>query len=106
MIYSEAAVSVRRCLLLPPRFSSSLPAENAFAVGRIDAPHSGGEAVAGIKAQSLSFGFVGVAGHDFDFHGYAAFFDFDDEFEWHGCVMGLCLKGITWVRKDRESRED
>ena len=85
---------------------SILSAEDALAVGWIDAPHSGGEAVAGIKAQGLGFGFVGVAGHDFDFHGNAAFFDFDNELEWHGCVVGLCLRRITWVRKDRESRED
>jgi len=71
----------------------SLSAEDAFAVGGIDAPHSGGEAVAGIEAQGLGFGFVGVARHDFDFHGDAAFFDFDDEFEWHGYVVGLLFDG-------------
>ena len=64
-----------------------LSAEDAFSVGGIDAPHSGSETVAWIKAQGLGFGFVGVAGHDFDFHGDAAFFDFYDEFEWHGCLM-------------------
>ena len=40
----------------------------------------------------MGFGFVGVARHDLDIHGDAAFFDFDDELEWHGCVVCLGLR--------------